>query len=212
MARKIPRGKGYDKAAVLKHLNAMFKGGSFVTQYVKANGLKLDMFMLAAQLHLGKDGSFHPMEAQITGDPRLIVKACEECGETFWPVRKTARFCSPKCSSTHSRDQNYFGGKRRETLGLAEGVCGLCLRRTESGLSSHHLFGKGNDPGNDHLLALCKGCHQMVSALALRKWCDDPLALGRLIVLGVSQRYGKTLVNAQEGVAVEVLISTPEVE
>lgn len=212
MARKIPRGKGYDKAATLKHVNKMFKGGSFVTEYVKANGLHLDTFMLAAQLYLGKDGSFHPMEAQITGDPKLHTNECIECHETFWPARKAARFCSSKCRSAFKRDQDYFGGRRHTTLGLAEGVCGLCLRRVESGLSSHHIFGKANDPGNEHLLALCKGCHQIVSALALKKWVDDTGCLERLIVLAISQAKGATLINAQDSLAVEVLISTSEVE
>lgn len=211
MARKIPRGKGYDKAATLKHLKQMQQSGSFVTQYVKANGLKLDTFMLAVAAYDPGSLGYLPCHV-IQNDPKLITNACGECGETFWPVRKTARFCSSKCSSAYRRDQDYFGGRRHTTLGLAEGVCGLCLRRVESGLSSHHIFGKANDPGNEHLLALCKGCHQIVSALALKKWVDDPLTLARLAVLAISQAKGAVLINAQGSGAVEVLISMPKVE
>lgn len=193
----------------------MRKDGSFVTDHVKANGLKLDTFMLAVHTYadpkLVEPTWYFLTLPCIAADPKLIAKACEECGETFWPVRKTARFCSSKCSSAFKRDQDYFGGRRKTTLGLAAGVCGLCLRKAESGLSSHHIFGKDNDPANEHLLALCKGCHQVVSILALKKWVDDPGCLERLIVLAISQRQGATLVNAQDSLAVEVLISTSEV-
>lgn len=187
--RKLPRGKGYDKAATLKHLKAMVKGGVPVTEYVKANGLKLDTFMLALFTHHA-----HLLHPSHVDDPKLIQASCEQCGETFWHTRKGVRFCSPKCGKDKRVDDTYFGGKRKSTAGLAESVCGLCRRQVTKGLSSHHVFGKANDPGNDHLLALCRGCHEVVSALALKKWVANEEALERLIVLAVSQRFGSMLI------------------
>lgn len=187
MSRKIPRGKGYDKAAILSHLKKMVKGGIFVTAYVKQAGLHLDTFMLAAGLH--DDGS-HVSHWLVAGDPKLITQTCEECQDTYWPSRQGSRFCSSYCSNRARTDKDYFGGNRKLTVGLEEGVCQLCKRPVQSGLSSHHIYGKANDEGNEYLLALCKGCHAIVSELALKKWCADPEVLGKLIWLAVAQRNG----------------------
>ena len=185
MPRKIPRGKGYDKAATLRHLKKMVQSGTFVTDYVKQHDLKLDTFILATLKHSGGYALDH-----VAADPKLVRKQCEQCGEDFWPTRKTARFCSTKCGRDKRVDDEYFGGKRKSTVGLAERVCGLCEREVLTGLSSHHIYGKANDPDNDHLLALCRGCHQIVSDLALKTWCDDYEKLQKLIWLAVTQRQG----------------------
>lgn len=204
--RKIPRGKGYDKAAVLSHLKKMIRDGVYVTEYVKQNDLKIDPFMLAVGQYCVGGGDLTAMANHwlVGGDPKLIWQECEYCKEIYWPSRKGTLYCSKKCGSDASTDRNYFGGKRQTTIGLAERVCGLCKRTVQKGLSSHHLYGKANDPGNDHLLALCRGCHAIVSDLALKTWCDDPRALERLIVLAISQRQGAELVQGAWQVAVSV--------
>jgi hypothetical protein len=193
--RKIPRGKGYDKAATLKHWKTVCKSGAFVPAYVKEHGLHLDTFMLAVMTYCPH--LVHPSQFPYN-------QVCEYCKEVYWPSRKGTQYCSKKCGNDASTDRNYFGGKRQTTVGLAEGVCRLCGRSVQKGLSSHHLYGKNNDPGNDHLLALCRGCHAIVSDLALKTWCDDPRALERLIVLAVSQRQGAELEKGNWQVAVSV--------
>lgn len=186
----------------------MVKGGIFVTQYAKQAGLSVDLLMLAIETYdLGRQGSI-PLYV-IAHDPKLNQNECVECHEPFWPARKTAQFCSSRCGSAYRRDQQYFGGRRRQTSGWAESMCGLCLRTVTSGLSSHHIFGKANDPQNEHLLALCKGCHQAVSMLALKKWVSDTQALERLIVLAISQAQGASLVpsGCEVSVSVDVELS-----
>lgn len=210
MVRKIPRGKGYDKAATLRHLKKMVQGGVFVTDYVKANGLKLDTFMLAAGTY---DDGAHVSHRLVAGDPKLITQNCEQCAELYWPSKKGTRFCSPYCGNLWRKDQEYFGGKRSGTVGLDERVCQLCQRHVDKGLSSHHIYGKSNDPGNDFLLALCSGCHAIVSDLALKTWVDRPEVLQKLIWLAVTQRQGERWIRERSdgwGFFVEVkLLACP---
>jgi hypothetical protein len=70
-------------------------------------------------------------------------------------------------------DQNYFGGKRKQTIGLAEGVCQICERTPKKALSSHHVIGKENDPDNEILVALCSGCHNIVTQLGGRNFTES---------------------------------------
>lgn len=210
MVRKLPRAKGYDKAATLRHLKQMVKSGTFVTEYVKANGLKLDTFMLALRKYMesaDKKAVYDLCEL----DPKLIQQHCEECNEPYWPSRRGTKFCSPSCGRKHKTDATYFGGRRKDTVGLAEGVCQLCSRHVDKGLSSHHVFGKANDPENKHLLALCRGCHQIVSELALKKWCTDPVVLAKLVMLSCLQRDGAYWVDktSQLGVSVVFTLDPP---
>ena len=207
MNRKIPRGKGYDKAATLGHLKKMVKGGVFVTDYVKQAGLKLDTFMLALTLHSFERGAW-PYEL-IQKDPKLIQAECQQCGDPYWPSRRGTRFCSSYCGSLFRTDREYFGGKRNSTVGLEESVCQLCGRHVEKGLSSHHIYGKANDSDNEYLLALCKGCHALVSDLALKTWVSRSDCLEKLIWLAYTQRNGAQLLKArkEEKLGVNVTVS-----
>lgn len=197
MVRKIPRGKGYDKAATLGHLKKMVRGGVFVTEYVKANGLKLDTFMLALWTYVPESFGALPCPV-IQDDPRLVTESCVQCKGPYWPSKAGTKFCSSYCGNLYRKDQVYFGGRRAETVGLAESVCQLCGRHVPKGLSSHHIYGKSNDPDNGYLLALCRGCHQIVSDLALKTWCGDTEKLQKLIVLAYTQRHGAECLRAKQ--------------
>lgn len=195
MKRKIPRGKGYDKAAVLGHLRKMAKDGISVTDYVKQAGLKLDTFMLAVTTY----DCIRPLNRDlIIGDPKLIVEECVQCQDPYWPTKQGTKFCSSYCGGLYRKDQEYFGGRRNETIGLKEAVCQLCGRLVERGLSSHHIYGKQNDVANEFLLALCKGCHQIVSDLALKTWCGDDVKLAKLIWLAYTQRNGSEMLHLRK--------------
>jgi hypothetical protein len=93
---------------------------------------------------------------------------CPGCGREFTPLNKRQKACSGKCSGHARADARYFGGKRRQAIGLVEGICQLCEEK-KSPLAAHHIFGKKNDPDNEVLIALCMGCHQLVGILGRRK-------------------------------------------
>lgn len=212
MPRKLPRGKGYDKAATLGHLRKMVKGGIFVTDYVKQAGLKLDTFMLAIDKY--NNSSFvestmmyacHPL---VVSDPKLITTQCGYCDEVYWPTKQGTKWCSSYCGNAYRKDQDYFGGRRKDTVGLSEAVCQLCRRHVGKGLSSHHIYGKANDVENAFLLALCSGCHSVVSELARKVWIGDTDIVAKLIWLANTQRNGKEALDLRQksnlGIRVEV--------
>lgn len=210
MVRKIPRGKGYDKAATVRHYKKMRDSGIPVDSYVKQAGLKLDTFLNACCHHLQCLPEDLVRLWFSWCASRVIQQNCEQCQETYWPSKKGTRFCSPYCGNMFRKDQEYFGGKRNSTAGLAEGVCQLCQRQVDRGLSSHHIYGKANDSDNEFLLALCSGCHAIVSDLALKRWVIDPVALERLIWLAINQRQGAHMIRERKddglGVRIEVKV------
>ena len=78
-----------------------------------------------------------------------------------------------------------------EAIGLREGVCQLCHIKVEKWLSAHHILGKEHDPDNQALIALCRGCHDVVTRLSARPWMERPDAVADLIALALARR-GKT--------------------
>src|SRR5687767_9105483 len=100
MSRKIPRGKGYDKAAVTRHWKQLTRDGISVTQYVKDNGLHLDTFMLAAVTHC---------PTLIHHSQMPFSQPCGYCQDVYWPSKKGTKWCSPKCGKDAGVDERYFG-------------------------------------------------------------------------------------------------------
>ena len=135
----------------------------------------------------------------------MPARTCDGCGISFRPLSAKQRFCTKSCAYTTHADRTYFGGRRGETVGLAEGICQLCLQETRIGLSSHHLLGKEHDPENRNLVALCRGCHQIVTLLSGRDWADSEERWEALINLVVLRRQGW-----QDGVAASY--ATVEIE
>jgi hypothetical protein len=64
-------------------------------------------------------------------------------------------------------------------------------------LSAHHVLGKGNDPDNAYLIALCSGCHQIVGILAGRLFAEQEQGWENLINLVLSRRLADK--NRQDG-------------
>ena len=87
-----------------------------------------------------------------------------------------------------------------EAIGLREGVCQLCLGKFDKWLSAHHVLGKERDPENSALIALCRGCHDMVTNLSARSWVERPESVTELIALFLARR-GK--MNAVVSVEIE---------
>lgn len=183
--RKIPRGAGYDKVSTTRHLKTLEVTGVKVTQYARAQGVNVDTLVMAFQQHHGER-----WQAYLATHSPLPAKVCEYCEDAFVPANGKQRYCTRTCGSRANTDRNYFGGRRRETVGLAEGICQLCGRADAKGLSSHHVLGKENDQLNETLVALCQGCHQIVTLLGGRAFVDDPRAWEALIALAWTRRHG----------------------
>lgn len=192
----IPRGVGYDKASVLKLAKSLRAERPDLKKFLKAQGRHLRPFLLACE-------KYDPV---LLGElrPLLPVKPCAYCGQEFAYLTKAQDFCMSSCSGRKRTDDSYFGGNRRATVGLEDKICQCCLRKVEKGISSHHVFGKSVDTDNKHLVALCRGCHDVVSRLALKTWCTDAAALARLIRLAVMQRSGKDFLSRDLDLGVEI--------
>lgn len=183
--KKIPRGAGYDKVTVGRHIKALEHSKQKITQYARAEGLSVEMLVRSLQKNFPERWD----EYTRTHSP-IPSKTCEYCSVEYVPANGKQAYCTRECAGHARADRSYFGGNRRNTVGLAEGVCQLCGRTDSKGLSSHHVLGKENDPLNTELVALCRGCHQIVSHLGGRAFVDDPRAWEALIALAWTRRHG----------------------
>lgn len=203
--RKVPRGAGFDKRSTLAHVKVIRESGVKVSRYCRQRGLSVDLFVLAWQRY-DADGWRGYCERHGTGE----IKRCSYCSQEFVPANGKQRTCSRKCQADARRDASYFGGKRRNTVGLAEGVCQLCARRVAKGLSSHHVFGKENDPDNEVLVALCQGCHNLVTLTGGRPWATDETTWEQLISYAVFRRLNLDLDGKTVHVTVDIDIDDGE--
>jgi 5-methylcytosine-specific restriction endonuclease McrA len=182
---KLPRGAGFDKASTIRHMGALEVYAGGVTRYARANGLSVELFAQACQRHVPERWA-----AYVASRSDIPQRECQYCGIVFIPASGKQMYHSRQCANTARADRQYYGGRRRETIGLEAGICQLCGERKDKGLSSHHVLGKENDPDNDVLIALCQGCHKIVTMLGARKFVDDTAALETLISLAWSRRNG----------------------
>jgi hypothetical protein len=196
--KKVPRGAGYDKASMTKHVAALWKFDGTITQYARAHTLNIESFVRAFQRHFPEAWNEYA-QAKSPG-PR---ETCPYCEDDFFPTNGKQQYCSRKCSDDARRDRQYFGGNRRLTVGLRAGICQLCGGERTKGLSSHHVLGKEHDPDNRVLIALCRGCHRLVGDLAGRKFVEDEGAWQSLITLVWMRRKGAEL---RYGEAISVLV------
>lgn len=171
---KIRRGRGLSKAEMERHMR-MLENGEKMTPYVRRVGLKIGPFVRAAQTY------WPERWADFAKGIGLATKSCTYCEREFYPTSARQAYCEQRCTSRARTDREYFGGRRRMTVGLDQGQCQLCGGKPKVGLSSHHIFGKENDPDNLWLMALCRGCHDVVTRVAARKWATDDSAMQRLV-------------------------------
>ena len=184
--RKVPRGAGLDKVSVSKFMEALAAFDGSLRQFCRMNGFDIDTFVLAAQARAPEAWAAYTATHSDLGEAD-----CPYCGAKFFPLSKKQRNCTRKCASAERVDRSYFGGRRRNTIGLADGVCQLCERKDAKGLSSHHVLGKENDPDNEVLIALCPGCHQIVGSLAGRAFVDTSKGWENLIHLVLARRFAE---------------------
>lgn len=197
--RKLPRGAGFDKASTTRHLKTLAKSPLSLTKYARSKGINVDTLVMAFERHAPED-----WEAYLATASDIPRKACPYCERSFIPNSGKQIYCTRKCGADARRDEGYFGGKRRDTIGLAEGTCQLCGRDGVKGLSSHHVFGKENDPDNEALVALCRGCHQLVGRLGARKFVGEESVWEALIGLSWMRHHGGKLPDGIDGLHVMV--------
>jgi len=185
--RHIPRGKGYDRRSIAKRLKALESFKGTVPQFARKEGLEANPLVVACE-----DGFPERWASYVAEHGAPAEVACPYCSKTFVPNNANQSFCTRKCSEHSRTDERYFGGKRRETLGLDEGTCQLCGAKPKRGLQSHHVVGKENDPDNSWLIALCAGCHELVTIASRRLFLREAGGWGRLQYL-VELRVSGTL-------------------
>jgi hypothetical protein len=152
-----------------------------VTPYARSIGVEVESLVQAIQK---QDMEFWKEYSKAHG---ICESTCPQCGNEFHKLSHKQRCCSRKCSADYRADIQYFGGNRKNTVGLAEGVCQLCGRE-EDKLSSHHVLGKENDPSNEWLDALCRSCHQVIGKLAVKDFVESNEGWERLIHFVMARR------------------------
>jgi hypothetical protein len=175
----------YSKQNLLKYIKEIDEQNTKLTKYSKSNGLEVEQLTQSLQAH-------HAEWWQEYAQTHAVkpLTNCPYCEQDFWPQSGKQIYCSRKCGSDARTDHSYFGGKRRSTIGLAERVCQLCARKDVKGLSSHHMIGKENDPNNEMLIALCPGCHNLVTLLGGRAFLGTTEVWEGLIQLALIRKHG----------------------
>lgn len=184
-AIKPVRTTEYRKDKIMAYIKEIDANGDKVTTYAKKNSLNVESLIRSIQ-------AFNP-EWYESYCERFAVKpktTCPYCETEFWPLSHKQVYCNRKCADESRTDAGYFGGRRRETIGLAEKQCQLCGRKNVKGLSSHHAIGKENDPNNEFLIALCPGCHHLVTLLGGRNFTGTPEIWEGLIQLVLIRKNG----------------------
>lgn len=184
-SKKPKRNGKYRKEQVLGYIRDMELSGTKITQFAKQNGLETENLTKAIQ-NIDLEWWNRYAEAHA----KKPKTACPYCAAEFWPQSAKQIYCTRACANQARTDRDYFGGRRRETVGLAEGQCQLCGQIGMKGLSSHHILGKENDPENEHLIALCSGCHYIVTLVAGRRFAATPEAWEVLIQLVLMRKHG----------------------
>lgn len=180
---KIPRGQGYDKVSIRKHMKAIDESEKTIASHARANGLNVETLIRAIERSYPEWWiSYRESHTD------LAETQCPYCGKNFYPSTKKQTYCSRRCADQRRTDESYFGGNRRNTIGLAERTCQICGRSDIPGLSSHHMLGKQNDPDNEHLIALCQGCHKIITMLGARTWTAEQWEA--IVSLSIIRRQG----------------------
>lgn len=198
--RKLPRGVGFDKVSTKRHLKAIEASEIPISRWAKQHGFNVDQLIRAIEKH---EPEWWIEYRNSHSD--LPEAVCPNCGTLFYPSNKRQVWCRRQCGTQYKVDQEYFGGKRNNTTGLAEGICQICGRKPGKGLSSHHVLGKENDPDNNWLVALCSGCHNVITALGARDFNTEQWEA--LVSFAWLRRHGK---DPKRGNSLYVIVEIDE--
>lgn len=203
--RKPKRNALYSKSNLLKYIKEIDEQQVKLTKYCRSNGLEIESLTNALQANQNEWWSIYAEANAVK--PKTN---CPYCETEFWPQSGKQIYCSRKCGNDSRTDKSYFGGKRRSTIGLAERVCQLCARKDVKGLSSHHMIGKENDPDNEMLIALCPGCHNLVTLLGGRVFTGTSEIWEGLIQLALIRKHGANKDFIGVSVSVDIDFLTAE--
>lgn len=178
------RGSGLNKESMTEYVRSLSNWAGSLKQFCIQRGFDLELFVQAWQKYFPQEWLDYAAKRS-----DLEMRSCPVCSRSFIPMTKKQKTCTRRCGSLARNDLKYFGGKRSSTIGLAEGVCQIC-GRSKASLSSHHIFGKENDPENDYLIAVCSGCHKLVGMLASRSDINNAELFENLIGLALARKYG----------------------
>lgn len=184
-SKKLPRTGEFTKAKIEFYIQEIEQDNLKVTTYARQNSIGIEPLVKALQRY-APDWYERYCETHAV-KPKT---KCPYCEVGFWPLNHKQIYCNRECANQARVDNSYFGGRRRETIGLLEGICQLCNQHTPKGLSSHHMLGKENDPDNEHLIALCSGCHHIVTLVAGRKFAATEEAWEVLMQLVIFRKNG----------------------
>jgi hypothetical protein len=182
----IKRGSGMTKANTAAYLKQLSSFGGSIRQFCVQHGLTVEILVQGIQRH-HKDG----WDLYVSEHSELEFRPCEYCTKPFLPMNSKQLTCSRRCGSHRRSDKKYFGGKRRQAVGMEEGICQLC-EKERLRLAAHHIIGKENDPDNDLMIALCPGCHQLVGSLGGRADVTRVEMWENLIALAVARKMGSS--------------------
>lgn len=200
LPQKVKRGEGYTKKNAAKWAKQLTQSGSSLRGFARHHHLSLENLVRCLQQHEDYWWRVYCQQHAIASE-----RECVYCGIPFFPLSKKQRSCTRRCQELMRRDLAYFGGRRREAIGLSDGVCQLCGKHKPKGLSAHHVIGKQNDPNNELLVALCPGCHQTVGRIASMNAADDTQFWENLISLVLARRLGEVR-NTTEHVGTHVCV------
>lgn len=184
-SKKPKKTEKYYKYNIKQYIKDIDSTSITITKFAKQNNLQIESLANNIQ-------AFFPewWEQYASKNAVKDKTKCPYCETEFWPLSHKQIYCTRKCAADARVDSGYFGGKRRQTIGLAERICQLCGRKDVKGLSSHHMLGKENDPENDYLVALCPGCHNLVTLLGGRNFTGTPEIWEGLIQLVLIRKNG----------------------
>lgn len=183
--KPIPRNGLYVKEKIDEYITQIDSEGLSISKFATIHNLEKENLANAFQRHR-MEWFIEYAKKHGVG----VEAKCEYCESSYWPLSKRQRFCNRKCANHSRTDQSYFGGNRRNTIGFEEKQCQLCGAINPKALSSHHMIGKENDPENKYLIALCSGCHHIVTIVAGRKFAATPEAWEVLIQLVLIRKHG----------------------
>lgn len=188
--KKMPYGKGYTKrnAAIrIKELAGM--PGLCILNYCKH-------YHFDPKLLVQSFKAYYPerLPSIASNLENVVFSTCPYCGLEYANRKfNGANFCSDACNRKSKVDARYFGGKRRVTLGVRTKTCQACGAKHDA-LQVDHIIRKGNDEKNEHMIALCPGCHRIKSALAIHKrLTTSKAALQAIIAMALAEMDGETL-------------------
>jgi hypothetical protein len=178
---------GLTKTRVAAFAKKLEGGKTTVRRLARMEEIAITPLVDALQFHEPKR-----WRRYVDGHSVLGIRTCPGCSVDFVPLTRKQQFCTVRCREAHRRNMTYFGGRRMEAVGLREGICQLRQEKSDKWLSAHHVLGKENDPKNAALIALCRGCHDIVTRLSAKPWVERSELIADLISLVLPAAEGAT--------------------